>query len=444
MPKSLVEATLEILKGNVGTEIEEKTPTVNETYLGLAEEYAGQLDELSKKTLKSYVKKARDSAIIAGQERGREDEFAHQASRLHLNKDNPIRGEFDSASSGEKRRKISDHIRKRRKGIDTALDKLTREDVEILESLTYEEFEQLDELSKKTLGSYIKKASGTFDHERKTLGKVSASAEDARRYVNDPKNDPYYGSNGNHTVYNKLSKKLTNRRDGIKKAINRLTKEEFEQLDELSKKTLKSYIKRASGADQDPTKHIFDKPSTTLRNTTKYLNDPENKIFGKNYNTSTRNKTKKTDDNRRKGINTALDKLTREEVEELDENWSKGASSSNITDSLKASKYKTKAEFYDKAAASTANKESPHYHNYKMQAHSAWAKHVKHAYHADKYGVMSDAKKDYKLHMQSYKDHKAARNKLMEDFDLVEHEFDLDFSQDELDYIDSIINGEDD
>lgn len=180
-----------------------------------------QLDELSKKTLGSYVKKASAS-------------LAHRQSEAD-------KAEYDYIKDGSKEnlRDLSNKSRKagkRYSGIVKAADKLTKEDLENFseEELEFldlnldEDSEQLDELSKKTLGSYIKKASGTFDHERNTPGRVATSAEDARRYITDPKNDPYYGSNGNKKIYNKIEKKLSNRRSGINKALDRLTKEETE------------------------------------------------------------------------------------------------------------------------------------------------------------------------------------------------------------------------
>lgn len=165
---------------------------------------------------------------------------------------------------------------------------LTEEELQVIaDNITEEEYEQLDELSKKTLASYIKKASGTFDHERK-VGRVSTSAEDARRYVVNPDNDPYYGSNRNKKVYDKKEKQLFNRRAGINKALDKLTKEnleegifseeelqviadniteeEFEQLDELSKEKLGQYINRSLNdirnanraiGRRDKGKHIF-------------------------------------------------------------------------------------------------------------------------------------------------------------------------------------------
>lgn len=87
-----------------------------------------------------------------------------------------------------------------------------------------EAVEQIDELSKSTLGSYIRK-----------------SAQD----VGDIQRD--ITSNGVGSAdYKKLSKLRKNRKTGIDRAVKQLTKEEVEQLDELSPNTLHNYIKKAT------------------------------------------------------------------------------------------------------------------------------------------------------------------------------------------------------
>lgn len=86
-----------------------------------------------------------------------------------------------------------------------------------------EEAEQIDELSKKTLGSYVKKAGGT------SLNSAGAHMAD-------------YGANSNQKSF----KKGINRAKGVMRAADRLTKEEAEQIDEVSASTLGSYIRKAS------------------------------------------------------------------------------------------------------------------------------------------------------------------------------------------------------
>ena len=87
-------------------------------------------------------------------------------------------------------------------------------------ALRKEETEELDEISKKTLGSYVTKAS--YD-----------AAKHAARY----------GSSSKPGSFVKAHQRLA----GIKKASDKLAKEEAEQIDELSPNTLHSYIKKAAG-----------------------------------------------------------------------------------------------------------------------------------------------------------------------------------------------------
>jgi hypothetical protein len=84
------------------------------------------------------------------------------------------------------------------------------------------EYEQLDEISKKTLGSYIKKATpSAMDHGVKGMD-----------FKND--NQPKH--------FNKAMNRMT----GIKRAADKLVaKEEVEELDEISRDTARSYIRKA-------------------------------------------------------------------------------------------------------------------------------------------------------------------------------------------------------
>jgi hypothetical protein len=91
-----------------------------------------------------------------------------------------------------------------------------------------EEAEQIDELSKKTLGSYVTKASD------KAATHTGAAA--------------HYGSGGTGNNPAKMAVHqaiATKRKMGIQKAVDKLTKEEVEQIDELSSTTLQSYRTKA-------------------------------------------------------------------------------------------------------------------------------------------------------------------------------------------------------
>lgn len=89
-------------------------------------------------------------------------------------------------------------------------------------ALRKEEVEQIDEISKKTLGSYVKKAASDMASNAYALG------------ARDPLKKP--GS----------WEKAFKRKAGIEKASDKLTKEEVEQIDEISKDLAKSYYRKAS------------------------------------------------------------------------------------------------------------------------------------------------------------------------------------------------------
>ena len=131
-----------------------------------------------------------------------------------------------------------------------------------------EEVESLVELSKKTLGSYIKKAS------RNAVG----HAQKAERVI-DSKKD--HGTNRDN--FGKAYKRVY----GVSRAADKLSKEEVEQIDELSTKTLKSYSKKAS---KEADKHL-----------SKWDKTGSDKSFNKAL-------------KRSEGINRAHQKLNKEEV----------------------------------------------------------------------------------------------------------------------------------
>jgi hypothetical protein len=85
------------------------------------------------------------------------------------------------------------------------------------------EEEQIDEISKGTLGRYINKAKDSID---------TASYRQGHKEAHGSSSKP-------------LEKKLTKRHKGISTAVNKLTKEDAEQIDEISSKTLFSYGKKA-------------------------------------------------------------------------------------------------------------------------------------------------------------------------------------------------------
>lgn len=138
-----------------------------------------------------------------------------------------------------------------------------------------EEVEQVDEISKATMGRYINKAKDSIDLTAWRQGHREAGA-------------------GNPS--GQLEKKLSKRHKGIETAVKKLTKEDAEQIDELSKGTLGKYIYKA--ADRMSTQGV-----------TAGLKIASDENSSKNF----KNITK-----RQKGIATAVKKLTKEEQEFID------------------------------------------------------------------------------------------------------------------------------
>lgn len=101
-----------------------------------------------------------------------------------------------------------------------------------------EEVEHLDELSKGLLARYAKAATHSSRIKQKIAKDFEAGAERSRK--------PDMKASGKE-LSRKYQDKAIKREAGVGKAIDRLAKEEVEHLDEISKKTLGSYIKQAAG-----------------------------------------------------------------------------------------------------------------------------------------------------------------------------------------------------
>lgn len=130
------------------------------------------LQELSNKTLGSYIKKAKYKLVAAGITLG----------------------------SGSKNKMITREFDKRNKGIDRAADKMMKED------------ENLQELSKKTLGSYIKKASDDMSKHNSI-----ATWNKPKRQSKNP--------TGLKKTWSIASRKVKNRKDGIERAVNKMNED---------------------------------------------------------------------------------------------------------------------------------------------------------------------------------------------------------------------------
>ena len=83
---------------------------------------------------------------------------------------------------------------------------------------------QIDEISKKTLGSYVNKAISDIDHNSNIAGAASAKSSLTARDGDDKTSNLYA-----NIAHNKRSKSLS-RAAGVSKAIKRLTKEDLQDL----------------------------------------------------------------------------------------------------------------------------------------------------------------------------------------------------------------------
>ena len=115
-------------------------------------------------------------------------------------------------------------------------DKITHADVLTGRGVRKEEVEELDELSKTTLSSYAKKAT------RNAAVRNAIATHDERNEI-DP-NSSLAQQRAAKSLKDYNRSKVANRLAGVNKAVDRLTREEVEQIDELSKETLGRYVQK--------------------------------------------------------------------------------------------------------------------------------------------------------------------------------------------------------
>lgn len=118
----------------------------------------------------------------------------------------------------------------------------TMSGVEKAKVMATEESDQIDELSRTTLGSYAKKAMKDAP-EKDRMGKAFSdlAGDEARR--GDREGASHFGKKA-ATAYTKAA----NRRAGMEKAIDKMAKEEVEQVNEISTKLALDYTDKASDA----------------------------------------------------------------------------------------------------------------------------------------------------------------------------------------------------
>lgn len=215
---------------------------VQESVEELGEE---QLDELSKGTLGSYVKKAGQHRVrLAGKERDLEDK-ADQISKAKHGSDDDTYKALSQAQKNvdDQKWKVRDKSDKRAEGIGRAIKRLTKEEAEQI--LASEEFEQLDELSKATLSSYIKKSRS--DAARKSVLSQKQAETGDYKGASQTYGDAVKRMRGVRKAEDKLTKEELTLEDFSSEELEEfMMSEDFEQLDELSKEKLGWYLKKAS------------------------------------------------------------------------------------------------------------------------------------------------------------------------------------------------------
>lgn len=177
--------------------------------------------------------------------------------------------------------------------------------------------DRLNEISKETLGRYIRKANRSHAFHSSERDLKNDNVNQLQRMRHDTNDD-----NARDSIWNaadimrkqarKHDRKVDNREMGIARAVNRLTKEETEPLDELSRKTLASYIKVASHGDNRTKKSLEGASAAleTFRPHERMMNPVVDRIY----------RIKK---NRKTGIERASDKLAKEETSLVSESIKK-------------------------------------------------------------------------------------------------------------------------
>lgn len=249
-----------------------------------------QLDELSKGTLGSYIKKASFDKSMASFRQGK---AIGNAGAYHKNPDKVTA------------RKEAYRDEKRQKGIETAVNKLTKEESEQLEESKLHPVKHfdLDDSNKPTLTN---RKDSRYTVTKEYTGHPSGEPQHVVRFMDKYVDEfPDHASAAKHAQQHSIHR-LTSDIKNIKNDSKILRKEEFEQLDELSKNTLGNYIKKAAS--------VIDQSSYKQGRWNAGKDDD------KKYWDAEKQRYRRT-----KGLGLAVNKLTKEEFEQLDEELSHNA-----------------------------------------------------------------------------------------------------------------------
>lgn len=259
-----------------------------------------QIDELSRKTLASYVKKAASSAANKGMEHGAKKAEADEMDRVmnrHMSFSDKDKVRDIMKTTTRDVEKPREKAMRRLQGIDRAANRLANEEVEQIDELTYDLMASPLKKTKKDSG-YMK-VDGGYGFSSSNINKRI----NRRAGLETPKADEN----------SEERKKDLAKREKFKiKAASRLAKEEVEQIDELSKGTMAAYAGRAMNDVRNANMakvrwqnkdHGYSGPDPkTGEHVTKSAEEME-KIHGA------------LAKRREKGIRTAIKKLAKEDVE---------------------------------------------------------------------------------------------------------------------------------
>ena len=184
-----------------------------------------------------------------------------------------------------------------------------------MKKIANEEVEELDEISAKKLTDYAAKASDARGHRDmptekldKRYKSMALAQEKIRARHAKVAAEGYIPTADEPTdADKKTAQKVRDMMAKEKKPVKEET-----QIDELSKKTMGSYIKKASGAERP--KNVMSPKNIPLTKIAAYQGDSETGHFGKRFNQATYDKAERLRKNREQGITRATDKLTKEDI----------------------------------------------------------------------------------------------------------------------------------
>ena len=265
-----------------------------------------QIDELSPRTLGSYVKKAKGSAIGSAQVMGMGNKMTGQKTQ-------------DKAEKT---------VQKRGAGINKAVDRLTREEVELKESM---------EVSQKVMSKSGAHIGTVYKYSKpNTLGSTHGASYHPHGFQGGKNGSPaaqvnwdHHGSEADavkqihqrHGQYKSAAKRaleksqkhlnsipeeveLTLEYYSLEELEDYMMSEDFEQLDELSKSTLGNYVKKAA---HDAT--MSRKIASDFEHMSARAKKPSSKSSASELEKEYKSKSWKRRDN----VNKAVDRLTKEE-----------------------------------------------------------------------------------------------------------------------------------